>query len=209
MTTEHNKLRFLKGHNTFVSMVNSCDRCQLSRINRKTPSSSEGDGYTMVWISEAPTKHESIFASKANQYLKKWITNKHLLHDSYFTQIIRCKPFLTKNPQQSEITACKPYLIDEFKHYRPIIIITLGLNVYNAVVGDNVEYINGIVNKPILINRTIPLHSSQHLPGKHTIIIPIYSPSYIMKSKLEEEYEKSFFIIGEFYRKLVNKFYHG
>ena len=206
-----NKLQFLKGDHKYVGNINRCDACNLAMGSLFTPCRSEGLGQTVFFIAEAPTqaedKRKTAFTSRPNMFLKGWIDKNNLTEDSYFTQLVRCKPFLSSKPTDSEIEVCKTHLIRELQHYKPLIIVTLGLTVYNHVVGDSEEYISHVVNKPIVIDRYITPMNIDQVAGNKTIIIPIHSPSYIIKSGKYEEYDISFKVINDFYRVLVNKFH--
>lgn len=205
-----NKIQFLKGQ-IYVSKIDRCDTCSLAMGNSFVPCRSEGLGHTMFFINECPSQSESVrkqaFVNKANMFLKNIIQSNGLLEDSFFTQLVRCKPFLNSTPYPKEIDKCQPYLIAELRHHKPLIIVTVGLSAYNAVVGDKCEFISSVVNKPILIDRHISPFSTTHLPGNKAVIIPIHQPSYIIKSGKIEEYDKSFEIINDFYRTLINKFH--
>lgn len=206
-----NKLQFLKDANKYVGNIDRCDACNLAMGSLFTPCRSEGQGITVFFIAEAPSqaedKRKTAFTSRPNMFLKGLVDKNNLLEDSYFTQLVRCKPFLSSKPTESEINVCKTHLIRELQHYKPLIIVTLGLTVYNHVVGDNKEYISHVVNKPIAIDRYIMPQNIDYVAGNKTIIIPIHSPSYIIKSGKYEEYDKSFEVINDFYRVLVNKFH--
>jgi len=202
-----NKIHFLKG-SKYISNINRCDACSLAMGNLFTPCRSEGLGQTVIFITECPSQSESnnktAFTNKANTFLKNIVKDNGIFDDCFFTQLVRCKPFLNNVPYPKEILKCQPYLIEELKHYKPLIIVTVGLTVYNSVVGDNASYISSVVNKPVVIKRHIDQFDVSHLPGKNTIIIPIHQPGYIIKSGKIEEYNKSFKIINNFYRLLIN-----
>ena len=206
-----NKLHFLKSDHKYIGNINRCAACNLAMGSLFTPCRSEGQGQTVFFIAESPTtaedKRKTAFVSRPNMFLKGIIDKNNLLEDSYFTQLVRCRPFLNPRPTESEIETCKTHLIRELQHYKPLIIVTLGLTVYNHVIGDNEEYISHVVNKPIAIDRYITPMNIDHIAGNKTIIIPIHSPSYIIKSGKYEEYDESFKVINDFYRVLINKFH--
>jgi len=207
-----NKLQFLKS-NKIVGYIDRCDSCNLAMGSAFNPCRSEGLGHTIFFISEFPSQSENTkklaFSSRPNIFLKKLVDANHLLESSYFTQLVRCKPFIVNRPTDSEIKVCINYLIKELQHYKPLIIVTLGLTVYNWIVGDNEEYISHVVNKPIAIERSIVPQNIEHIAGNKTIIIPIHNPSYIIKSGKYEEYDISFKVINDFYKVLINKYHNG
>lgn len=167
----------------------TCQNCYLSLFARECPGRGAKGMKPIIFIADSPTisdvKNNDVFTGRSNKLLREYINNYKLDYYSHLTNIIRCYCTETMDYYANK---CKPNVINDIKLIKPTLIIPVGGFAYKQL--KDVEYYNmkHIVNKPIAY--------------ANSIMIPIYSPAYIIKNKTFEEYDKSFKLISDIYAKL-------
>ena len=85
-----------------------------------------------MFIGEAPGANEDIqglpFVGAAGELLDKMIHAMQLNteRDVYICNVVKCRPPSNRNPDISEIEACKNYLLNQIRLVKPRMIVTLG-----------------------------------------------------------------------------------
>lgn len=155
--------------------IGDCRRCNLWKT-RNNPV--VGDGSTdarAMFIGEAPGYWEDVkgkpFVGKAGKILDELLNSIDLKREEvYITNILKCRPPNNRNPLQSEIDACTPYLDKQIEIVNPEVIATLGNFALSYISGkfglkaDNVGRVHGRVFK------------IKTLLG-NLFIIPLYHPA--------------------------------
>jgi len=111
--------------------VVECRKCELWKT-RKNPVVGNGalDAKIML-IGEAPGYHEDVqgipFVGKAGKLLDELLQSIDMEREEvYIANILKCRPQNNRNPFDSEIKACTPYLDKQIMAIKPMVIGTLG-----------------------------------------------------------------------------------
>lgn len=111
--------------------VRRCTRCPLQAYRtRAVPG--EGNPCTNVMlVGEAPGFNEDLqgkpFVGAAGNLLNELLKVAGLSRQEVFiTNVVKCRPPGNRDPEDSEIAACEPYLIAQLKAIEPKIIVSLG-----------------------------------------------------------------------------------
>ena len=148
------------------SAVSVCVECPLSETrNRAVP----GEGPTnaqVLFVGEAPGYNEDMqgkpFVGRAGTFLNELLKSVQLERGEVFiTNIVKCRPPNNRDPEPTEIAACKKYLDKQIELLEPKIIVTLGKHSLNK----------------FLPGQKIGLHhgKSQVIDGQ--IVLPLYHPA--------------------------------
>jgi DNA polymerase len=111
--------------------IKNCRKCALWKT-RNNPVVGEGStNPRILFIGEAPGYWEDTkgrpFVGKAGNVLDDLLASISLRReDIYIANILKCRPLNNRNPLQSEIVACTPYLDKQIEVLNPKIIATLG-----------------------------------------------------------------------------------
>ncbi|PZC44270.1 MAG: DNA polymerase [Chloroflexi bacterium] len=111
--------------------MSQCENCGLSKSrNRTVPGEGNYDAQVMM-IGEAPGSNEDKtgrpFAGRAGNLLNELLDSVSIKRSQiYITNTLKCRPPSNRDPQQTEINSCEPYLALQISLINPSIIITLG-----------------------------------------------------------------------------------
>ncbi|BCU70277.1 type-4 uracil-DNA glycosylase [Stygiolobus caldivivus] len=115
-----------------ADQVRSCKKCDLWKT-RKNAVPGEGNPQAeIMFIGEAPGENEDLegrpFVGAAGKLLTKLITEVLGLkrEEVYITNVVKCRPPENRDPTDSEILSCSPYLKAQIDLIKPKIIVTLG-----------------------------------------------------------------------------------
>ncbi|SVA42501.1 uncharacterized protein METZ01_LOCUS95355 [marine metagenome] len=146
--------------------VSACVECSLSETrNRAVP----GEGPTnaqILFVGEAPGYNEDIqgkpFVGRAGMFLDELLKSVQLERGEVFiTNIVKCRPPNNRDPEATEIAACKKYLDKQIELLEPKIIVTLGKHSLNKFLpGQKIGFHHG---------------RSQVIDGQ--IVLPLYHPA--------------------------------
>lgn len=111
--------------------VKNCTACPLYQ---GTANPVPGDGSPdaqIMFIGEAPGYHEDQqglpFVGRAGQLLNKGLALIHLKRDDvYIANVIKHRPPENRDPTAEELTACRPYLLEQIQIIQPKVIVALG-----------------------------------------------------------------------------------
>ena len=151
-----------------MKLANNCNQCSL-RSGAKRIVWGEGPyPASSMLIAEAPGHFEDVHGTpfyptaKAGMELDRILQSIHLPRQSlYITNLVKCHPPDDRDPKDSEILACGPWVLQEIEKVAPIIIGTVGRVSTRFFLGDvDMETCHGI----------------PHL-WEGIIIIPIYHPA--------------------------------
>jgi len=109
----------------------NCKKCNLWKT-RNNPVIGEGSRTAHVlFIGEAPGYWEDVkgrpFVGKAGKILDELLESIDIDREKvYITNVLKCRPSGNRNPSQTEIESCVPYLDRQIEMINPKIIVTLG-----------------------------------------------------------------------------------
>jgi len=164
--------------------VSQCNRCSLSKSRNCTvPGEGNYDAQVMV-IGEAPGSNEDKtgrpFAGRAGNLLNELLDSVGIKRPQiYITNMLKCRPPSNRDPRQSEIDSCNPYLDLQISLIKPSVIITLGRFSFSKFFPD------------------IPLSKARGVVSEWNgiKILPIYHPAAALynpslKPKLLQDFQK-------------------
>lgn len=111
--------------------IGECQRCKLSQ-NRKNIVFGEGcPDAGLMFIGEGPGKDEDIqarpFVGDAGKLLTRLIIKLEMKREEvYIANIVKCRPPYNRNPEEDEITACRPFIEKQIEIVNPGVIVCLG-----------------------------------------------------------------------------------
>jgi DNA polymerase len=120
--------------------IEECNRCLL-RNSSQTPVFGNGHSQARLFIiGEAPGKDEiesgMPFVGQAGQYLKETMSRIIPSTTTFFTNVLKCRPEMNRNPHPEEIDACRSYLEQQIELVSPEIIIGLGSTAGHWLLGN-------------------------------------------------------------------------
>ncbi|MBD2136124.1 uracil-DNA glycosylase [Anabaena sp. FACHB-1237] len=156
---------------------NQCQRCSLAE-NRTHAVIGRGNLQAKIMIiGEAPGKNEDEtglpFVGRSGQLLDKILESVNLSteKDTYIANICKCRPPENRVPTNEEITACKPYLLEQIRLIDPKIILLTGATSVKSITGDK---------------RAITKIRGQWLEWQGRLCMPIFHPSYLLRNPSKE-----------------------
>jgi uracil-DNA glycosylase family 4 len=155
-----------------------CQKCGLAETRHKVVVDRGNPKALIMIIGEGPGEEEDKtglpFVGRAGQLLDKIIASVELDRDQdvYVCNVVKCRPPGNRNPTPDEMSACKPYLLEQIRLIDPKIILLTGATAVKAVLGDK----TGITK----------------LRGKWRewegrLVMPILHPAYLLRNPSREE----------------------
>jgi uracil-DNA glycosylase len=148
-------------------LIGDCHRCPLGDT-RTTLVFGVGDPHARVMlVGEAPGRNEDLngepFVGAAGQLLNELLTHAGLERsDVYIANVLKCRPPGNRDPEQTEIETCTPFLREQIRVIDPDVLVTLGNFATKFVLKTDV----GITR----------LHGRVQEAGRFTVL-PIYHPA--------------------------------
>jgi uracil-DNA glycosylase len=109
-----------------------CTKCRLAEGRTQVVFGVGNPDADLLFIGEAPGFHEDKqgepFVGAAGQLLTRMLDDVLGLRreDVYIGNVIKCRPPGNRDPQDDEIEACTPWLVEQVSLIQPRVIITLG-----------------------------------------------------------------------------------
>ena len=164
--------------------ISQCEKCSLSKSrNRTVPGEGDYNAQVMV-VGEAPGSNEDKtgrpFAGRAGNLLNELLSSVGIKRSQiYITNMLKCRPPNNRDPQQTEIDSCEPYLALQISLIQPSVIITLGrFSFSNFFPGTPLSKARGIVRE---------WNGIKILPVYHPAAA-LYNPG--LKPKLLQDFQK-------------------
>lgn len=161
---------------TLQSQVAQCTQCGLCKTRTQTVFGSGNKNAGWMFIGEAPGQSEDQqglpFVGKAGQLLTEMIRAIGLDREQVFiANIIKCRPPGNRDPNPTEIEACKTYLLQQLALVQPKIIVAVGR-----------------IAAQVLLNSDEPIGK---LRGrihalKGTPVVVVYHPAYLLRTLLDK-----------------------
>src|SRR6516165_8564343 len=114
-----------------AATASTCTKCPLA-ATRTQVVFGVGDRHAdLVFVGEGPGAEEDRqgipFVGRAGQLLTRLIEDIGLRRDDvYIANVVKCRPPGNRDPQPSEIDACRPYLEAQVDFVKPRVLVTLG-----------------------------------------------------------------------------------
>jgi uracil-DNA glycosylase len=111
--------------------VSSCARCPLSQTRTQTVFGAGNANADLMFVGEAPGAQEDLqgipFVGRAGKLLDELLAENGLDRgDVFIANVLKSRPPANRDPEPSEIEACKPYLYRQVELIEPTVICTLG-----------------------------------------------------------------------------------
>ncbi|MGI6250577.1 MAG: uracil-DNA glycosylase family protein [Anaerolineaceae bacterium] len=116
---------------TIREQVKVCKDCPL-HLSRKNAVPGEGPADSAImFIGEGPGYHENEqgkpFVGQAGKFLDELLAAGGLARKNvYITNVIKCRPPGNRDPEPTELAACRRYLDQQIRLINPKVIVTLG-----------------------------------------------------------------------------------
>ena len=143
-----------------------CEDCNLHKTRKNFVFGAGDSDAELMLIGEAPGETEDLegnpFVGRSGKLLDKILSAISRKRDNgvYITNIIKCRPPGNRNPLQTEISKCKPYLLQQINIVKPKIILALGSNAGNALLNNNLSIKN--MRRKTYIFEGTPLKVTYH-----------------------------------------------
>ena len=158
---------------SLISEIKSCEKCPLNYGRTQVVIERGNRQANWMFIGEGPGEHEDNqglpFVGVSGQLLDKMIAAMKLDHeqDVYIANVVKCRPPHNRNPEASEVAACRNYLINQINLVQPKIIITLGRFAAQTLLAT--ELAIGKLRGQV--------HAYENIP-----LIVTYHPSYLLRT---------------------------
>jgi uracil-DNA glycosylase len=154
-------------------LVENCSLCEFSKYKSRTDFSQGNSKAKIMFIDETASilndEFNRIILGKSGELLIAMIEKvlNVSCNEFYFSNIIKCKTTLKKEPTPCEISSCKPYLNQQIELVNPKLIVVLGESCYQSLTNDktSIEQIRGKILKYNGID-----------------LMPIYHPNYLLRN---------------------------
>lgn len=113
------------------SKMTICDKCALKNGCKNVVAGEGSAEAEIMFVGEAPgAKEDELgrpFVGASGKFLDEMLkTIKLERKDVYITNIAKCRPPDNRDPLPEEIAACWPWLVEQIKIIKPLLIVTLG-----------------------------------------------------------------------------------
>jgi uracil-DNA glycosylase len=169
--------------------VSSCARCPLSQTRTQTVFGAGNANADLMFVGEAPGAQEDLqgipFVGRAGKLLDALLAENGLDRgDVFIANVLKSRPPANRDPEPSEIEACKPYLYRQVELIEPTVICTLG-NFATKL----------LTRSSIGISRVHGVPQVHQVGGRSVQIFPIFHPAAGLrtprvKEQLREDFAK-------------------
>ena len=157
----------------------NCSLCELSKTRLRVVSGEGNGDADVMFISTTPNSlqedNNSLFIGKSGELLANMIERVLLIpkSDIYLTNLVKCRPSNNTPITPTEAHSCLPYLQREIELVKPKIIVTLGIEAYNYLTGEN---------------RDIDEVRGKSIRKKSYIILPTFNINYLLRNPSAKRY---------------------
>jgi DNA polymerase len=155
-----------------VLEASSCTRCPLAAGRTQVVFGEGAVDARVLIVGEAPGRDEDIqgrpFVGRSGQLLERLLREEAGLsrRDCYITNVNKCRPPGNRDPQPTEVTACRPWLDRQLDLFKPVVVLTLGNFAARALLGTT----SGITR---LRGRVYPWQGA--------VLVPTFHPSAALR----------------------------
>lgn len=158
-------------------LIGDCRRCKLSE-GRTNIVFGEGDsGASIMFIGEGPGREEDLqgrpFVGDAGKLLERLIEKMGFRReDVYIANIVKCRPPMNRDPQEDEVAACSPFLVEQIGIIQPKVIVSLGKVSAYTLLG-----ISGPITKFSITRARGKFGEYKGIP-----VMPTFHPAYLLRN---------------------------
>lgn len=118
-----------------------CTKCELFRSRNNVVIGTGSKNAKIMFIGEGPGADEDMqgipFVGRAGRLMDKAFQGLGIKkEDIYITNVVKCRPPKNRDPEKSEVIACKEYLDSQIKLINPKVIVLLGSVALKNVLGE-------------------------------------------------------------------------
>lgn len=121
-------------------LCSACKNCALGETRLHVVFGEGNPNADIVLLGEAPGAREDEtgrpFVGRAGELLTELLAQAGIdRRDVFITGSCKCRPPKNRNPHKKELTACRPWLLEQLRLIRPKIVVCMGLvAVHNILV---------------------------------------------------------------------------
>jgi len=158
--------------NKLKKEVESCKSCELYATRKNYVFGDGNIDAKLMFIGEAPGAAEDEqglpFVGRAGQLLSELLKEVGIKRDEvYIANCLKCRPPNNRDPQESELNACRPFLDKQIDLIKPKVIVTLGRFSMMELLGRD---------------KKISQCRGQLFKVNDYIVIPTYHPAYLLRN---------------------------
>jgi len=167
-------------YSTMTEIAQHCNECHRCGLGETRTHAVVGRGNLqapIMIIGEAPGQNEDEtglpFVGKAGQLLDKILASVKLDTDNhiYICNVIKCRPPNNRVPTTDEISACKPYLLEQIRLVDPKVILFTGATALKGLTGEK---------------RGITKIRGNWIEWEGRLCMPILHPAYLLRNPSRE-----------------------
>lgn len=157
---------------TLREKIGDCRRCKLWMGRTHIVFGTGNPDARLLFVGEGPGEEEDRqgkpFVGKAGELLTKMIGAMGLVRDEvYIANVVKCRPPENRNPEEDEISACRPFLEEQITTVAPKVICALGTFAAQTLLETT--------------SRISALRGKVHEKGGYRIV-PTFHPAYLLRN---------------------------
>lgn len=165
--------------------MKDCQKCALGKTRTKLVFGVGSENADLMFVGEAPGYYEDQqgepFVGAAGQLLDRLLASIDLSRDQiYIANVLKCRPPQNRDPLPEEVEICQPYLFEQIKIIKPVVVCALGRHAAQLLLNKNVSMTK--------------VHGKR-FEGQGCYVFPIYHPAAALYARttltaLEEDFLK-------------------
>lgn len=165
------------GWEEMKSAIESCTACSLHKGRNRTVVGAGCERADWLFIGEAPGAEEDLrgepFVGQAGVLLDNMLASIGLSREKnvYIANTVKCRPPGNRNPEPSEMAACRPFLSRQIELVGPRLIVLLGRIAVQSILGSDAS-ISSLRGK---------VHACGNIPAVVT-----YHPAYLLRNPMDK-----------------------
>src|SRR4051794_10084878 len=161
--------------------VQACTRCPLHETRAKAVFGAGDADADLMFVGEAPGAEEDRqglpFVGRAGQLLNQMLEGIGLSREEVFIpNVLKSRPPGNRDPQPTEIEACRPYLFEQVRLIEPTVICTLG-NFPTKLLSGNPAGITKVRGAPQV----------HEIGGRTVFLLPLFHPAAALRTPAVKE----------------------
>lgn len=118
--------------NIFCKEICECQKCSLGSTRNKFVFGAGDHQANLMLVGEAPGAEEDKlgepFVGRAGKLLDKILAaiKRSRKNDVYICNVLKCRPPNNRDPLDSEVVECEPYLLNQIEIMQPKLLVALG-----------------------------------------------------------------------------------
>lgn len=151
--------------------VGDCQRCKLCSTRTNVVFGEGPEDAKWLFIGEGPGEQEDIlgrpFVGRSGGLLNRLLYDIGWSRDQvYISNVVMCRPPDNRDPEEDEVTACRPFLLKKIEIIKPVVITTLGRHAASLLLG-----------KPVKMGEV----RGKVVEFGDSLVVPTYHPSFVLR----------------------------